>query len=106
MKVKLKLFFDWGITFEEQYTVRENGNRAVRYANKREIINGILERYPIEIEGEQPPQESPKTSKDGNSPSPLRTAPSGENEPLEDIKENAGLRLAPKNADENGGDNT
>ena len=106
MKVKLKLFFDWGITFEEPYTVRENGNRVVCYANKREIINGILERYPIEIEGEQPPQEPPKTSKGGNSPSPLRTAPSGENEPFEDMKENAGLRLTPKNADENGGDST
>lgn len=105
MKVKLKLFFDWGITFEEPYTVRENGNRVVCYANKREIINGILVRYPIEIEGEQPPQEPPKSNKGGNSPSPLRTAPSGENEPFEDIKENGGLRLVPKNADENGGEN-
>ena len=105
MKVKLKLFFDWGITFEEPYTVRENGNRVVCYANKREIINGILERYPIEIEGEQPPQEPPKTSKGGNSPSSLRTAPSGENEPFEDIKDSSGLRLTPKNADENGGEN-
>ena len=78
----------------------------VRYANKREIINGILERYPIAIEGEQQPQESPKSNKGGNSLSPLRTAPSGENEPFEDMKENAGLRLTPKNADENGGDST
>ncbi len=31
---------------------------------------------------------------------------SGENEPFEDMKENAGLRLTPKNADENGGDST
>ena len=78
----------------------------VRYANKREIINGILERYPIEIEGEQQPQESPKSNKGGNSLSPLRTAISGENESFEDVKENAGLRLTPKNADENGGDST
>ena len=29
MKVKLKLFFKWGIKFEEQYEVMENGNREV-----------------------------------------------------------------------------
>ena len=102
MKVKLKLFFDWGITFEEPYTVSENGNRVVRYTNKREIINGILERYPIEIEGEQTPQEPPKTNKGGNSPSPLRTAPSGENEPFEDIQQSQNIRLIPKKTDDGG----
>ena len=47
MKVKLKLFFDWGITFGEPYRVEDNGNRKVSYAEKREIIDGIFIRYRI-----------------------------------------------------------
>lgn len=31
MKVKLKLFFKWGIQFEEEYAVAEHGNRRVAY---------------------------------------------------------------------------
>lgn len=49
MRVKLKLFFKWGIEFEEQYQVAENGNRNVQYANRVEIINGIIESYPPEL---------------------------------------------------------
>ena len=32
MKVRLKLFFEWGITFEEKFEVIENSNRKVSYA--------------------------------------------------------------------------
>ena len=74
----------------------------VRYANKREIINGILKRYPIEIEGEQSPQEAPKVNKGGNATSPLRTAPSGEDEPFEDIQQTQNIRLTPKNTNDGG----
>lgn len=45
MKVKLKLFFKWGITFEKQYQVAENGNREVRYANRSELFNNIIQTY-------------------------------------------------------------
>ena len=45
MKVKLKLFFEWGIKFEESYTVKENGNRQVAYANSTELMNKIIESY-------------------------------------------------------------
>lgn len=45
MKVKLKLFFDWGIEFAEPYTVKENANRVVAYASKQELIDGIIEKY-------------------------------------------------------------
>lgn len=38
MKVRLKLFFDWGISFGEPYTVKENANRKVEYAEKKELI--------------------------------------------------------------------
>lgn len=45
MKVKFKLFFEWGIKFEEAYTVEENGNRQVAYANSTELMNKIIESY-------------------------------------------------------------
>ena len=45
MKVKLKLFFKWGITFEKQYQVAENGNREVHYANRSELFNNIIQKY-------------------------------------------------------------
>ncbi len=45
MKVKLKLFFEWGIKFEEAYTVEEYGNRQVAYANSTELMDKIIESY-------------------------------------------------------------
>lgn len=47
MKVKLKLFFKWGIKFneDEPYTVADNGNREVVYAEKKEIMDGIVQKY-------------------------------------------------------------
>lgn len=54
MKVHLRLFFQWGICFDEEhpYAVPEHGNRKVTYADKIEIMNAILEKYPpIEPEG-------------------------------------------------------
>ena len=46
MKVKLKLFFEWGISFGEPYTVPDKGNRPVPYAGKETLIQAILEKYP------------------------------------------------------------
>lgn len=45
MKVRLKLFFKWGIQFHEEYAVEENGNRKVAYAEKQEIMDGIIQKY-------------------------------------------------------------
>lgn len=47
MRVKLKLFFKWGIQFDEDnpYTVKDQGNRRVEYAEKKEIMDGILQKY-------------------------------------------------------------
>ena len=46
MKVKLQLFFKWGIKFEEAYAVNERGNRMVKYASSKKLISSILEKYP------------------------------------------------------------
>ncbi len=47
MKVKLKLFFKWGIEFnkDKPYTVEDNGGREVVYAEKKEIMDGIVQKY-------------------------------------------------------------
>ena len=46
MKVKLKLFFKWGITFGEPYQVEDKGNRPVAYAGKQELVRAIQGKYP------------------------------------------------------------
>lgn len=47
MRIHLKLFFKWGIEFDKDhpYTVAENGNRKVQYANKAELMDGIVKKY-------------------------------------------------------------
>ena len=47
MRVKLKLFFKWGITFDagKPYTVPERGNREVVYAERADLVNGIMAKY-------------------------------------------------------------
>lgn len=47
MRVKLKLFFKWGIEFDEKnpYTVDDHGGREVKYAEKKEIQDGIIKKY-------------------------------------------------------------
>lgn len=52
MKVRLKLFFDWGISFSEPYNVTENANRKVEYAEKKELIEKIVEKYCPDLKDE------------------------------------------------------
>ena len=46
MKTRLKLFFEWGITFGKPYQAEEHGNRAVAYAAKDKLLQVIQTRYP------------------------------------------------------------
>jgi type IV secretion system protein VirD4 len=46
MQTRLKLYLDWGITFEEPYIVPERANRKVVYASRLELEQSILKRYP------------------------------------------------------------
>lgn len=43
MKVRLKLFLDWGITFGKPYEVPEQAERPVHYASKQELVKAIRE---------------------------------------------------------------
>ena len=53
MRVKLKLFFNWGITFDRKYTVEEHGNRKVAYAEKSDIVDGIVMKYHVKDETDE-----------------------------------------------------
>ncbi len=51
MKVKLKLFFKWGIEFDNNnpYSVRENANRKVEYAERKEIVEAVMRKHHPEL---------------------------------------------------------
>lgn len=57
MKVKLKLFFKWGITFGEPYISTERGNRRVHYANRQSLIRAVLEKYPPTVDDMPAPRD-------------------------------------------------
>lgn len=42
MQTKLKLFLDWGITFDKTYEIEQRANRKVHYADKTELEQNIL----------------------------------------------------------------
>ena len=74
MKVKLKLFFKWGIEFEEKYEIMENGNREVHYANRSELFNKIIQTYCPVTDSEFDEVSGEKKHKNEN----LKTSPNTE----------------------------
>lgn len=83
MRVHLKLFFKWGIEFDEDnpYAVPDQGNREVKYADKKEIQDGILEKYPPEWKEETPAPNSSdgggQAQQDSQKTEPQKTPPHG-----------------------------
>lgn len=45
MKTRLRLFLDWGISFEEPYAVAERAQRKVKYANREELEANIVAQH-------------------------------------------------------------
>ena len=66
MKVKLKLFFKWGIEFEENYVVPEQVDRKIEYATKDEIISGIGNKYKSKVKTKKKDRPYPSTSHHAN----------------------------------------
>lgn len=78
MKVRLKLFFQWGIEFEKDnpYTVKDNGGRKVAYAEKKEMVDGIMKMYHPKEYAEIQTAADTRTSggqSQGESESPMQT---------------------------------
>ncbi len=46
MKVRLKLFFKWGIQFGEPYEVPDHGSRPVQYASRDRLMMAIRRAFP------------------------------------------------------------
>ena len=47
MRTRLRLFLEWGIYFEEPFTVPRREHATIRYAGREELISAIQARYPI-----------------------------------------------------------
>lgn len=52
MKTRLQLFFKWGISFEDAYSISEKSARKVNYADKCELERAILRKYPPKVEAD------------------------------------------------------
>lgn len=46
MRTRLKLFFKWGIQFEDAYSISDKSERKVQYADSREVEQNIIEKFP------------------------------------------------------------
>lgn len=47
MRTRLRLFLEWGITFEEPYIVPPRENAQVRYAGRKELLNCIMQKHEL-----------------------------------------------------------
>ena len=95
MKVKLKLFYKWGIEFEDKYEVAENGNREVHYANRSELLNNIIQTYsPQFLEQPIADSEFEKVNGEANKENAnLKTSPNEEeSEPQEKPTDNTNTK--------------
>lgn len=64
MKTKLKLFLDWGITFDKPYITEEKSHRKVYYADKDELEQNIL-RQAMAIDLVEESDEDTESAKQG-----------------------------------------
>ena len=61
IKVKLKLFFKWGIQFEDKpFVVPLRDNQNIKYANKDDLMRAVYDKYTIDKKN--PDDEIPKGS--------------------------------------------
>ena len=61
MQTRLRLFLDWGITFDRIYEVPEKAERKVAYADKTELERSILVRYQTDRADDSAPISSKRT---------------------------------------------
>ena len=50
MRTRLRLFLDWGITFEEPYSVPERADRTVAYASRMDLEKNLPLSYKTKAE--------------------------------------------------------
>lgn len=65
MQTRLRLFLEWGITFENAYTIPERIEQEVAYATRTELFQAVKELYPKGQENEIVQQEQKAESSGG-----------------------------------------
>ena len=78
MRTRLRLFLEWGITFDEEYRVAEQSARKVYYADREALTRAILKKYPPKL-----PEQ--KTTRSVKGEGQLHDAPMQEMVVAEDI---------------------
>ena len=58
MQIKLRLFLDWGITFDKPYEMEEKSNRKVRYADKHTLEENVISQNMSDVIDEEGTTES------------------------------------------------
>ena len=81
MKVKLKLFFKWGITFEEKFEVSEHGNRQVKYIPQGALASRIQKAF------EEKKEEKAESDKKENGSAPTEQMTPATHKPSEKTDE-------------------
>ena len=66
MKTRLRLFLDWGITFDEPYQMPEHGQRKVYYAGRQELEQAIQNAFFLAPEKEGPARSHQEGRAGGN----------------------------------------
>lgn len=65
MQTKLRLFLDWGITFDKPYEMEEKSNRKVRYADKHTLEENVISQNMSDVIDEEGTTESTTNSQGG-----------------------------------------
>lgn len=101
MKVKLKLFFKWGIVFDENnpYKIPDQGNRKVEYAAKKDIMDGIVKKYRPDLLEPPAPQEENGASGGQEQQMTEKNEPSSARQQDKEKRRSGGaaLQTAPRN---------
>ena len=101
MKVKLKLFFKWGIVFDENhpYEIPDQGNRKVEYAAKKDIMDGIVKKYRPDLLEPPAPQGENGASGGQEQQMTEKNAPSSARQQDKEKRRSGGtaLQTAPRN---------
>lgn len=72
MRTILKLFLEWGITFEKVYEIEEKSARKVAYADRRELEEEIIKRHIACEEIDEEPEASGPAAQGGISHTPVK----------------------------------
>lgn len=78
MRTRLRLFLEWGITFEEEYRMEEQAARKVYYADQNALTRAIVRKYPPKLTEQ-------KTTRSIKGEGQLHDAPAQEMVVAEDI---------------------